>query len=273
MILKFLVVLVLTVFSKVAPAAVKYDFEDEKTILTDHDDQLSSTDAELGELFEGDILLSSTQREAIQQAKSSRNVLINISTRWPNSTVVYQIVEEDFDEQQINMIKEGMKDIEKKSCVIFRPKDESTEEHAVTIQGTGRGCYASIGYTTGKQVYNLGEDCFYHRTVVHEFLHILGFHHMQNTYDRDEYVKIVWENIQPGQEHNFEKRSDETVTDFGLEYDYASIMHYGATDFSKNGNPTIIPLEENVTIGESNELSEIDVKKINIMYNCPDEKY
>lgn len=60
------------------------------------DDVDSSTDAELGEHFEGDMFLSSTQREAIQQAGTTRNGLRNITKRWPNRTVVYHIVEEDF---------------------------------------------------------------------------------------------------------------------------------------------------------------------------------
>lgn len=60
------------------------------------DDLDSSTDAELGEHFEGDMLLSSAQREAIQQAGTARNGLRNITKRWPNRTVVYHIVEEDF---------------------------------------------------------------------------------------------------------------------------------------------------------------------------------
>lgn len=49
-----------------------------------------------------------------------------------------------------------------------------------------------------KQVLNLSKGCFRHGTVVHEMLHTLGFYHMQSTYDRDDYVKINWENIKSG---------------------------------------------------------------------------
>lgn len=65
---------------------------------------------------------------------------------------------------------------------------------------------------------------------------------MQSAYDRNEYVKIHWENIQPGLENNFEKYTNKEVTHFNTTYDYYSAMHYGAYGFSKNGEPTIVPV-------------------------------
>lgn len=62
-----------------------------------------------------------------------------------------------------------------------------------------------MGYSTlededdePRQVLNLAKGCFKHGTVVHEMLHTLGFYHMQSTYDRDNFVEIVWENIKAG---------------------------------------------------------------------------
>lgn len=49
--------------------------------------------------------------------------------------------------------------------------------------------------------------------------------------------------IVSGHEHNFAKYNNDTVTDFGIPYDYGSVMHYPQMAFSKNGNKTIIPLE------------------------------
>lgn len=76
-------------------------------------------------------------------------------------------------------------------------------------------------------------------TIIHEFLHTLGFFHTQSASNRDEYVTINWENIEKGKEHNFNKYGTNIVTDFGIEYDYLSIMHYGAYYFSVNQEPTI----------------------------------
>lgn len=44
-------------------------------------------------------------------------------------------------------------------------------------------------------------------------------------------------------ERNFYKEDNMTVSNFGVEYDYNSVMHYSSTTFSKNGRRTIIPIE------------------------------
>uniref|UniRef100_A0A914RNU2 Peptidase M12A domain-containing protein n=1 Tax=Parascaris equorum TaxID=6256 RepID=A0A914RNU2_PAREQ len=64
--------------------------------------------------------------------------------------------------------------------------------------------------------------------------------------DRDDYVTILWENIQDGlsvasQPDQFAKYSLRIIDHLGAQYDYSSIMHYSATAFSKNGRNTIEP--------------------------------
>lgn len=103
-------------------------------------------------------------------------------------------------------------------------------------------------------------------TIQHELLHALGFYHTQSDPQRDQYVKIYTENIQPGFEHNFQKLRADGGTDFGLGYDYASIMHYGPFAFSRNGSPTIIPLKAITNIGQATRLSPKDVATLNRMY-------
>ncbi|CAF4782402.1 unnamed protein product [Pieris macdunnoughi] len=254
----FLLFFVLLVTCKAAP-------------LTDGDNE-----TEFGNHFEGDMVLSASQMRAINTAQDQRNGLFDGAKRWPNQTVVYYIDKDDFDENQIKMIEEGMADIANKSCIKFRPR--ASEEHALKIQGSANGCYSNVGYNTEddeddepNQVLNLSKRCFKHGTVVHEMLHTIGFYHMQSTYDRDNYVEIVWENIKSGHEHNFAKYNNDTVTDFGVPYDYNSVMHYPEVAFSKNGNKTIIPLQENVKIGQRLGMSESDVVKLNKMYCDNDE--
>lgn len=104
---------------------------------------------------------------------------------------------------------------------------------------------------------------------MHEFIHAIGFYHMQSTYNRDDYVTVIYENIQPGSVHNFNKYDKDMVTDFGVDYDYDSVMHYGPTGFSIDGQPTMIPKDPYAKIGQRIGLSRKDIEKINRMYECP----
>ncbi|KAG8228703.1 hypothetical protein J437_LFUL008692 [Ladona fulva] len=120
------------------------------------------------------------------------------------------------------------------------------------LEGLGLGfLVGDKGPGSGGQVVNLQRPgCVHHGVVVHEVLHALGFFHQQSAHDRDEFVEIVWENIQ------------EVITDFGVPYDYSSVMHYGKTAFSKNGKDTIVPLKKNATIGLRGGMSNGDTAKL-----------
>lgn len=55
----------------------------------------------------------------------------------------------------------------------------------------------------------------------------------------------------------------------GTLYDYGSIMHYGATIFSKNGKPTLVPkFNTHGTMGQRSGFSEMDIWKIKKLYGC-----
>lgn len=93
---------------------------------------------------------------------------------------------------------------------------------------------------------------------------------MQAASERDEYVDIIWDNIKPGKENNFAKRAEDVVTQFGIPYDYGSVMHYSAKSFSVNGEETIVPIDTGATIGQRTRLSDKDAARIRAMYSCDD---
>lgn len=55
-------------------------------------------------------------------------------------------------------------------------------------------------------------------------MHTVGFFHEQSRTDRDDYITIIWPNILPGMEGQFEKYTSATTQTLGTEYDYNSIM-------------------------------------------------
>jgi hypothetical protein len=131
----------------------------------------------------------------------------------------------------------------------------------VPIEGTT--CSSYVGKQSGPQVVRLSPRCATMNTA-HEIGHALGLWHEQSRADRDSYIQIVWENINEHYMYNFNQHISDGE-DYG-DYDYQSIMHYTAHAFSKNGKPTIVPLQENVEIGQRDHLSLKDIAAVNGMY-------
>lgn len=91
---------------------------------------------------------------------------------------------------------------------------------------------------------------------------------MQSATDRDKYVTILWKNIKLNAKSNFKTYSRFEISQQGTPYDYASVMHYAPTAFSKNGMATIVPRDPFATIGQRIGMSEGDIARINVMYKC-----
>lgn len=104
---------------------------------------------------------------------------------------------------------------------------------------------------------------------MHEVIHALGYDHMHNHIDRDDYVTIHWENILPESYSNFDKVDPQWFYNFGTPYDLMSVMHYPRWAFSYNGGDAIEPHDSHYMdkIG-SPYLSENDALRLNRMYNC-----
>ncbi|XP_008214355.2 zinc metalloproteinase nas-13-like [Nasonia vitripennis] len=212
---------------------------------------------ELSGLYQGDMMGFD---------KLGKNGLLDETARWPDAVIPYNIDQEDFTEEDIEQIKDALKVYHEKTCIRFRPYKKG-DKNFITVKGDNTGCWSYVGkYSEGQVVNFQNPGCLRHGTIVHEFMHALGFYHQQSAADRDEWVTIVWDNIMPGREHNFDKYDNKTVTDYGVSYDYSSVMHYSAKAFSKNGQKTIIAKKENVTLGQRDGFSEKDIEKINIMY-------
>ncbi|XP_073711992.1 meprin A subunit beta isoform X4 [Misgurnus anguillicaudatus] len=208
-------------------------------------------------LLEGDIV--------IDEAKG-RNGILNQNYRWP--TTVPYVLDNSLEMNAKGVILEAFERFRLKTCIDFKPW--SGEPNYIFVF-KGSGCYSSVGNRhVGKQDLSIGSNCDRLGTVEHEVLHALGFWHEQSRYDRDDYVIIVWDQIEEGKEHNFNLYDETMSTDLGVPYDYSSVMHYSKTSFNKNREPTIITKipEFLDVIGQRMEFSDNDLLKLNRMYDC-----
>ncbi|XP_036375464.1 low choriolytic enzyme-like [Megalops cyprinoides] len=185
--------------------------------------------------------------------------------KHPNGTVyVPYVISNQYSTCEKSIIEEGLKSFHSSTCIRFIPR--TTEKDYLDIK-SDEGCYSYVGRQGRGQVVSLAQQgCVCHGIVQHEILHALGFVHEQTRSDRDQHVKILYENIEPDMESNFRKIETNNLE---TPYDYNSVMEYGRYAFSKNKKPTIIPIpDESVEIGKAKEMSPNDILRVNRLYEC-----
>lgn len=223
-------------------------------------------------LYGGDIKFTQKQGENMKkygnpygpQSRAASNV---DSERWPNAVIPYV-----FDcsvanmESAVSATLQAMRMWESKTCIRFV---ERTTEKAYLELFRGQGCWGHVGHHDSKTQISIGDNCDFQHVMEHELGHTVGFWHEQSRPDRDNYISVIWENVLDGLASAFEKRKWNTeVVDFGVPYDFASIMHYPFTAFSKNGKPTIRNIVDMQGKTPYIVLSDGDAKQTNAMYKC-----
>ncbi|KHN78596.1 Zinc metalloproteinase nas-15 [Toxocara canis] len=242
------------------------DFEHAKLIQQNESEVFNSSEMYHQDLFEGDIVDDDISPSSGRKRRSiMKNAIRHLSLRWPNGRVPYTISQQ-YNEQGRAVLAAAIEEYAKLTCIRIVPKTSADNDyvHIAPI----RGCSSNIGRIGGMQRMSLVSGCLHKGIIVHEFMHALGFFHEQARADRDNYVTVYYENIQPGMESQFHSRPLSEIDHMGTQYDYQSVMHYDTTAFSKNGRPTILPKQQGVTIGQRRGLSPTDIYKINTMYGC-----
>ncbi|CAM4852855.1 unnamed protein product [Rotaria socialis] len=221
-------------------------------------------------LFEGDMLFPSS-KNPFNRGVAQRGS----SVPWTDGIVPYEFAP-GYTPTQVEFIIAAMHQLERLiainnvQCIMFRPRI-SSDPYYIRVTN-GNGCSSYIGQNTGvtmnRTVTLNYPGCFVQAIIMHELLHTLGFFHEQSRPDRDEYIRVNYENVILGMERNFEKYDNSIADTLNTPYDYGSVMHYPNNGFSSNGLPTIEPLQPNVTIGQRANLSAIDIQEVRILYNC-----
>ncbi|XP_069698082.1 zinc metalloproteinase nas-15-like isoform X2 [Periplaneta americana] len=212
-------------------------------------------------LFEGDIAGVNLS----DFSPFEKNAIRDLNKRWPGGIIPY-VISNSFNLYERSVIAAAVLDFHAYTCVRFVPRT-TQRDYVHLLKGTG--CSSLVGHFGGGQHISLGPGCLYKGIVEHELMHACGFWHEQSRGDRDEYVSVLWNNIMPGTEHNFQKFSWRIMQSLGVGYDTGSLMHYGRYAFSKDyRSPTIVPRNPAANIGQRRGFSEIDLLKINRLYEC-----
>ncbi|KAI3387439.1 hypothetical protein SNEBB_004345 [Seison nebaliae] len=237
-------------------------------------------------LFEGDIELSSIEDhplivEQLEEALGARAAIVCSNCYWKNGDVPYAfrlnhytLAQRQSILKSLNKLTSAVNNGLSSSCINVRVATDNEIKNSnvdkLLFNGQTQYCSSHVGkrVSGGWHTINLSSSgCMSERTIQHETMHAMGFRHEQSRPDRDNYVKIHWENIKTGKEHNFNKYSTYSTKTYGLAYGFDSIMHYFASAFSKNGLSTITRTDNGYSLG-GRYLTNQDVQKIRKLYNC-----
>lgn len=185
--------------------------------------------------------------------------------RWPNGVIPYVV---DAEHENHQDVRDGIAAINARTNLRLVPRTHEPIYVRFSKPTPDDGCSSStIGRTRGVTVIKIPDGCTSEGTVMHEIFHAAGVEHEQKRPDRDLYVEVHEENVEPDELHNFQRLPD---SDPHTPYDYESVMHYSASAFSENGKDTISVIgpgaERGASIGNRGGMSYYDILGINRMY-------
>jgi len=205
-------------------------------------------------IYQGDMII---QPDA---DKASKGAGIDVtSKRWPFG-VVYYVISSNIPAQ--NRITDAIKQWESSTDLLFEERID--ENNYIQFTWHPDGCASWVGMQGGKQDIWIA-DWGNTGSVMHEIGHALGLEHEHSKKNRDEHIRIIWENVDPNNKHNFEINYGTVITEG---FDFSSLMLYPSNAFPiDNTKPTITKLDGSTFSAQRNALSSGDIQIISKMYS------
>ncbi|XP_060806789.1 uncharacterized protein LOC106129860 isoform X1 [Amyelois transitella] len=150
----------------------------------------------------------------------------------------------------------------------FKSGRRHADNILILTRSTEPGCKCpEPGKQEGIREIKINADCFNSvNDLLHLFVHILGLDHQHNMHDRDEYLKIDWDNLTPDMKEELQNKLPPAAS-VGFPYDYLSVMHYPWLQIKDGVANIMYPVwNDGWAMGHWQGLSSTDVQKLNLLY-------
>lgn len=212
-------------------------------------------------LAEGDIVLGKlpadqTVEKGVTPARQTR--------LWPSHEIPYSIQEGVV---QVQAIQEAIAELQRTTPVRFVPYQGQSD--SVVFVKSEEICASYLGRTGGAQPVYLSPKCTSNE-IIHELMHALGFVHEHSRPDRDQYLEVLWSNIEERYWPQFWIMPDDMVHDYVgsvFSFDPESIMLYDANAFAKTTDLISLKAKSGESIRPSRgKLSRVDQERVIYLY-------
>ncbi|KAK6185574.1 hypothetical protein SNE40_007778 [Patella caerulea] len=171
--------------------------------------------------------------------------------RWTKGIIPFTFDHSSLTNDDKATILQTMGIWEKYTCLRYVPYNSSTsslygighESHLHFFNDPQQICQSPIGRMKNK---TRRVRCCALTTCLHELGHAAGLLHEQKSSERDDWVRINWENIKKELWYAFGKQPSDMTTSYG--YDINSRMHYSSNAFTTEYGETITSLFDEVSI-------------------------
>ncbi|KAK2016957.1 zincin [Colletotrichum eremochloae] len=221
-------------------------------------------------------ILSASEFEAIPLEKRGS---MEATSLWHNSEIPYIL--QEFPHGASNKIRDAMREWEQRSCIRFIPKKDQ-DAAWVNFKKMDQGCYSSHLGSPGKGevvvnldlpnawelISNFGDvdSCADGHVPAHMLGHVIGLAHEHQRPDRDQYVHVYINNIEPNWLDQYTIHQSANIS---VPFDYNSIMLYERDAYTRNGQWTMASITDK-EIDPWNTPTDNDFLAINKAYGCAD---
>jgi len=189
-----------------------------------------------GDIIVGDAKFINDYKSGKKELKVAKPKL------WPKGIIPY-IIKEDILQVQKEALGNLFKELKDETSIQFVQFNPSKHKHYVEFLAGEEHCLAQVGYLNDNSKVTLSPGCGYPE-MCHEIFHVIGLFHEQNRFDRDNHVKILWENIEEDYWSQFEKFPEQLYSGGFSEalgpFSFNTIMIYSSTNFSRNQDYSMV---------------------------------